>query len=250
MQARLLTPMLALVALYASCATATSNQAARLQQPTALDEPLRVLLLGDSISIGYTPFVQQALEGRAQVVRPTRGENSERPENCAGTNNGVEHLERWLTLEGGEWDVIHFNFGLHDLKRVHADTGKNSNDADAPHQASPERYEAQLRAIVTRLKTTGARLVFATTTPVPTGELRPYRAPADALEYNRIAVQVMADERVEVNDLFGFLMQREPSLLRPGDVHFSEVGSRELGERVALAILDVAGLPRRNSLCR
>ena len=95
--------------------------------------------------------------------------DGERVENCAGTNHGVLHVDRWLAQAGGKWDVIQFNFGLHDLKRVHPDTGKNSNDPGDPHQADPARYEAQLRSLVTRLKESGARLIFATTTPVPAG---------------------------------------------------------------------------------
>ena len=84
----------------------------------------KVLILGDSISIGYTPLVQKALEGEAHVFRPMRSEKG--AENCEGTTYGVTELERWLQIDGGGWDVIHFNFGLHDLKRVHPETRKNS----------------------------------------------------------------------------------------------------------------------------
>ena len=109
------------------------------------DKP-RVLILGDSISIGYMPTVKELLKDEAVVMRPMK--NEENPENCQGTNNGVKHIDRWLKIDGGNWDVIHFNFGLHDLKRVDFQTGKNSNDSDDPHQASPEEYEKQLREIV------------------------------------------------------------------------------------------------------
>lgn len=218
-----------------SCATGP-------ERPAPLDEPFRVLLLGDSISIGYTPHVEAALEGRAFVVRPRRDNEKRSPENCAGTNNGVQHIERWLALEGGAWDVIHFNFGLHDLKRVQPDTGKNSNDPDHPHQADPERYGAQLRTLVAAMRATGARLVFATTTPVPPGDLRPYREARDAVEYNAVARDVMADEGVPVNDLFAFVSAYPEPILREANVHFTPEGSRVLGDRVARAILEAAGL--------
>jgi acyl-CoA thioesterase-1 len=201
-------------------------------------EPLRVLLLGDSISMGYTPFVQETLADRAVVIRPTH-ENG-RAENCAGTNNGIVQLDRWLALDGGGWDVIHFNFGLHDLKRVEPETGKNSDDPSDPHQADLASYEAQLQQIVMRLQSTGARLVFATTTPVPDGELRPHREPGDAIAYNRVAEAVMQDAGVPVNDLHRFIAESDPPLSQYGDVHFTAEGSRALGERVAEAILDAA----------
>ncbi len=210
--------------------------------PEPLAEPIRVLILGDSISIGYTPVVRRLLGERAVVVRPTNARGN--PENCAGTNNGVEHIDRWLALDGGDWDVIHFNFGLHDLKHVDAETGGNSNDPADPHQASPERYGAQLGTIVTALKATGARLVYALTTPVPEGGLRPYRAPDDVVLYNGIALGVMADDGVPIDDLYAFALPRLAELQKPANVHFTAAGNEALAEEVVAAVLDVAGLPR------
>ncbi|MEM7307807.1 MAG: SGNH/GDSL hydrolase family protein [Planctomycetota bacterium] len=207
----------------------------------ALDEPFRVLLLGDSISMGYTEPVGELLAGRAVVQRALRPDG-ERAENCQGTNHGVQHLARWLAQDGGGWDVVHFNFGLHDLKRVQPDTGKNSGLPRDPHQASPERYRAQLSEIVARLQASGARLVFATTTPVPSAPLRPHRAPADVLLYNQIARDVMSAAGVPVNDLHGFVMARLDEMQRPRDVHFSREGSGALAAEVARAVLEAAGL--------
>lgn len=233
--------LLAAMPLLAACGSTAAA-------PAPLAEPFRVLLLGDSISIGYTPLVQEALAGRAIVLRPMNPDKNGVPgsggaENCAGTNKGVANLDRWLAIGGGEWDVIHFNFGLHDLKRVQPDSAKNSNDPAHPHQADPERYGAQLHTIVARLKETGARLVFATTTPVPEGDLRPYREAADAVEYNRVAVQVMEEEGVAVDDLFQFVTDYPETILRPANVHFTGDGSRALGDQVATSILAAAGLP-------
>src|ERR1051325_9877533 len=73
----------------------------------------RVLLIGDSISIGYTVTVQKALAGKANVHRI--------PENGADTVNGLKKIESWLG--DSHWDVIHFNWGLHDLK-VTGDRGR------------------------------------------------------------------------------------------------------------------------------
>ena len=68
----------------------------------------RVLVIGDSISIGYTLGVRALLRGKANVHRPA--------ENCRHTDIGLEKLEEWLGDQ--PWDVIHFNWGLHDLKYV------------------------------------------------------------------------------------------------------------------------------------
>ncbi|MEI6467818.1 MAG: hypothetical protein WCQ89_24065, partial [Verrucomicrobiota bacterium] len=65
----------------------------------------RVLLIGDSVSIGYTLAVRRELAGAANVHRP--------PANGGSTKIGLRDLDRWLGDQ--RWDVIHFNFGLHDL---------------------------------------------------------------------------------------------------------------------------------------
>ncbi len=196
--------------------------------------PMRVLLLGDSISMGYTPFVREMMAEQAVVAR-AMNEKGDKNENCCGTTLGVENLERWLAQDGGTWDVIHFNFGLHDLKRVHPETGKNSNDPDDPYQADPETYDNQLRNIVKRLKETGAFLVFATTTPVPSG-VEPYRAPGDPLIYNTIALNVMRDYDIQVNDLFAYVSPHIAQWMKPANVHFSEAGSKAMGSEVVRVI--------------
>src|SRR5689334_20865727 len=63
----------------------------------------RVLLIGDSISIGYTVTVRRELAGKANVLRI--------PENGADTANGLKKIDEWLGQS--KWDVIHFNWGLH-----------------------------------------------------------------------------------------------------------------------------------------
>ena len=123
------------------------------------------------------------------------------------------------------------------------DSAKDSNDPTHPHQADPERYEAQLHTIVARLKETGARLIFATTTPVPEGDLRPYREAADAVLYNRVAVRVMEEESVAVDDLFQFVTDYPETILRPANVHFTDDGSRALADQVVTSILTAAGVP-------
>src|SRR5262245_39232334 len=73
----------------------------------------RVLLIGDSISIGYTLPTRKLLEGKANIHRILT--------NGGPTTNGLKNLNSWLGSE--KWAVIHFNWGLHDLKMD--DAGKH-----------------------------------------------------------------------------------------------------------------------------
>ena len=185
----------------------------------------RVLMLGDSISMGYHRFVVDALLDQADVVRPR--------ENCAGTTKGVAKIDEWLHIDGGDFDVIHFNFGLHDLKHVKVAGGNAaSNDPVDPRQADLQTYERNLRLIVERLKETGAALIFATTTPVPPGDVRPHRDPKDVAEYNAIATRIMAEHGVAIDDLFEFALPVLEEIQQPVNVHFSPEGSNQLAAEV------------------
>ena len=183
----------------------------------------RVLLIGDSISVGYTPTVRRLLEGKANVHRVFR--------NCAHTNVGIEELDDWLGAK--PWDVIHFNWGLHDIKRLNAD-GKL--DLDGAPISPPEQYRWNMNTLVARLEKTGAELIWAATTPVPEGASG--RRPCDEMEYNVLAAEVMGRHGVAVNDLHAAVLPRLGDLQNPANVHFIEQGYEFLGERVAEAILE------------
>ena len=184
----------------------------------------RVLLIGDSISIGYTLPVREALRGRANVHRP--------PGNCSSTGHGLAQLDRWLGH--GKWDVIHFNFGLHDAKLP----------PEGVRHAPPEVYGRNLRALVRRLQATGAKLIWATTTPVPDGgQLAPDRRFGRIEEYNAIAAAVMAEHGVTTNDLHAFIAPDFARVGRPHDVHYTPEGYALLARQVARSI--AAQLPPR-----
>ena len=188
-----------------------------------------VLIIGDSISIGYTPGVQQRLVKEANVRHS--------PGNSQGTTHGLAELEAWLTPWNGKpWDVIHFNWGLHDLKRVQvAGTSVNSNDPKDPYQADLVTYEANLRKLVAILQQTKAQLIFATTTPFPAG-VKPYRSPEDVARYNQVAQQIMKEQSIPINDLHDFIAPQLATLQQPINVHFTKAGSEALAGEVAAAI--------------
>lgn len=210
---------------------------------SAADTPAkkRVLILGDSISIGYTTAVQKMLADEAFVLRPMR---NNKPENCMGTTSGVQNIDRWLQIDGGKWDVIHFNWGLHDIKHVKPD-GKVSDLATDPPQVTVEVYEKQLREIVTKLKATGAKLIFATTTPVPEGAMKVYRNDADAVRYNEAALKVMKENGIAVNDLYAFAKpQLQQIQIQPANVHFTPTGSEVLAGAVVKSIRAALASPK------
>ena len=180
----------------------------------------RVLLIGDSISVGYTPGVRKLLEGKANVLRI--------PVNGGPTSRGVEFLDDWLGA--GKWDVIHFNFGLHDIKRMK--NGKT--DITAEWQVGGEQYEKNLAALVQKLKATGARLIWASTTPVPEGASG--RIKGDEVIVNRIAEKVMKKHGVEIDDLYGCVLPHLDKYQRPQNVHFTDEGSGFLAQKVAGSI--------------
>ena len=197
----------------------------------------RVLIIGDSISIGYTPFVRDFLDNKAKVHRPMH--NDGQPENCQGTTSGVKNIDRWINEKEGDWDVIHFNFGLHDIKHVDPKTGANSNNPEHPQQANLQQYEKNLKKIVKKLRKTGAKLIFATTTPYPDKVSGPLREPGMPQKYNEVAVKIMQQNDIEINDLHGFVYGRMKELQIPNNVHFTEKGSKALGNVVAEKISNV-----------
>lgn len=231
------TTLLAGIWLAGALAAAGADKAPKAPDPAlapVADTPglPRVLLLGDSISIGYTLPVRARLQGQANVHRP--------PENCGETARGVKSLDKWLGA--GRWDVIHFNFGLHDLKYLD-EKGAYVTPDKGKQVASLADYEQNLRSIVARLKQTGAQLIFATTTPVPTGSSG--RVEHDERRYNAVALRVMRELGVAVDDLHAVVVPQQDKIQRPHNVHFTAAGCAQLAEQVVASILPLLPAPAK-----
>lgn len=194
-----------------------------------------VLIIGDSISIGYTPHVQKNLAGIADVFRiPGNGKYSE---------YGLKNLDKWIGTR--KWDVIHFNWGLWDLcyRNPDSKTQGNRDKANGKLTATPEQYQSNLESIVAKLKETDAKLIWCTTTPVPDHEAG--RKLGDDLKYNRIAEKVVSANGVLINDLHSHALERLPEIqVRKGDVHFTPAGYAHLADKVTQEISSV--LAERN----
>jgi acyl-CoA thioesterase-1 len=183
----------------------------------------RVLLIGDSISIGYTVAVRERLAGKANVHRI--------PVNGGPTTRGLSDMDVWLGDR--KWDVIHFNWGLHDLKYIDAQ-GKLVDVSRGRQQVPIDEYEKNLESLVQRLRQTGARLIWRSTTPVPAGAEG--RAPEDAPRYNEVAARIMQRHGIPIDDQYTFALPRLAEIQLPANVHFTEEGSRQLGAQAAAAI--------------
>lgn len=181
-----------------------------------VDDPKlpRVLLIGDSISIGYTVATRNLLKGKANLHRIRV--------NGGPTIRGLEQIDKWLGDK--KWDVIHFNWGLHDLKYI-----------GDKQQVPPAEYEKNLKKLVARLKATKAKLIWCNTTPVPKG-VKPPRTNDDVLRYNAIAAEIMKENGIAVDDLYTFANGRLSEIQRPNNVHFSNAGSKVLAGQVVKTI--------------
>ena len=192
----------------------------------------RVLIIGDSIAMGYTWEVRKLLVGKANVQHPDV--------NCWSTEFGLEHVNQWIGKK--HWDVIYLNFGLHDLKYLD-DKGQYVTPDKGKQVTSVKQYQANLRRIVATLQSTGAKLIFATTTPVPGGSSG--RVWRDEIRYNAAAVEVMREIGVEIDDLWSLVNPSLTALQQPRNVHFTAEGYRVLGVEAASRIaLDLPGARR------
>ncbi|WP_345684360.1 SGNH/GDSL hydrolase family protein [Novipirellula caenicola] len=186
-----------------------------------------VLLIGDSISIGYTIDVRKRLAGKADVFRI--------PSNGKYAAFGCENLDQWLGQR--KWDVIHFNWGLWDIcyRNPQSKTQGHRDKVNGTLTATPDQYRQNLQQAVARLKQTDATLIWCATTPVP--ELEAGRKVGDEIKYNLIAESIMKKNGIRINDLHTHALQKLPEIQKqPGDVHFTPAGYAFLAEKVALDI--------------
>ncbi len=191
----------------------------------------RVLLIGDSISIGYTLETRKLLDGKVNVHRILT--------NGGPTSRGLESLDEWLGK--GKWDAIHFNWGLHDLKYMGPKGGNlaDPNASTSRQQIPPDQYAKNMRELVGLLQKTGAKLIWTSTTPVPAGAGG--RIQGDAAKYNAIALKIITDKGVAVDDLYALALPQLSKIQQPKNVHFTPAGYKVLARQAANSILKALG---------
>lgn len=185
----------------------------------------KVLIIGDSISLGYTPFVKQILAKKATV--------SHNKGNAQHSGYGLENIETWIQKD--DYDVIQFNWGLWDLCYRHPDS-KVQGHRDKENGTvtySTEQYEQNMEAIVNLLKEkTNAKLIFVTTSYVPKQEAGRYVK--DVAKYNKVAMRIMKRNAIQVNDI-SKKSKRIHDKFGQGDdnVHYKKKGYEELGKIIS-----------------
>jgi acyl-CoA thioesterase-1 len=208
---------------------AQTNKAKRVNPMTPIEEVKglpHVLIIGDSISIGYTLPTRALLQGKVNLHRiPTNG---------GPTTKGLAEIEKWL--KNKKWDLIHFNWGLHDLKYMGKDgTNLVPKEKGGVVQVPLAEYEKNLEKLVVRMKKSAKQLVWRNTTPIPAGSKALYVG--DSVKYNQAAARVMKRHKIPTLDLFTPSKKNMKDWMKKADVHYYPHGSQALAEIVAKDIL-------------
>ena len=203
-----------------------------------------LLLLGDSIRLGYDSFVQEKLAGRMNVYFAE--------DNGRFAQYTLRELSIWKSKLSwpDDIDVVHWNNGLWDILHLSSkatgydgeDTGETIVSANRPADlrfdkdplTPPDMYRYMLGRIVTRIHQLFPRaaVIFATTTPV-IEELATtaYRSNAEVELYNRIAREVLIPRGVRINEL-GDFSKANCSKLHRDWVHYTDEGSELLASEI------------------
>lgn len=184
------------------------------------DRP-KVLIIGDSISMGYTRHAVSAVGESLELVRHDG--------NGGDSSNVLSHLPQWLE-RFHDAELVHVNCGLHDIKR---------SRPDGSYQVPLEKYRENLSSIADMLKSAGRNVLWAATTPVM-DEMHAARGSdfdryqQDVLTYNQAAAEIMSEAGVSINDLHAVVQDAgiETCLGQDG-VHMTEWGYVTLGRAVA-----------------
>ena len=180
-----------------------------------------VLLIGDSIRMGYCNTVKEELQDVAEVVFPE--------ENCRFTQNVIVSLNKWAGMcEREKVSLVQFNCGHWDAAHW--------NGEEVPLNDIPV-YQENIRRIIHRLRITfpNAQIIFATTTPISplgfSGGLNP-RTTEEIIRYNEAAVAAAHEFGIAVNDLFAFTKDCPASCYRDY-CHFTPEHFAVIGKHVA-----------------
>lgn len=183
-----------------------------------------ILVIGDSISIGLTGPLNELMSGY-DVFHPA--------DNCRNSYFTRQNLGRWIEnpMYTDGLEVILWNNGIWDT--VTAADGEKSTSPIEWFGTSLEDYEDNMRAIATKLKATGKRIIFFTTTEVTGGPF--IMGKENAL--NDIAKTIMNDFNIEVIDLYQYAIDVEAVHNPSYDVHFVKESNYVLAQYVKDFIL-------------
>lgn len=180
----------------------------------------RVLLLGDSIRMFCQEKIKEELGEDYEVVAPS--------ENCRFSLYTLCNLKSWLDTLGTP-DVIHWNNGLWDTCVRFPEDGC---------LVPLGQYVENMKHIYRELQKTGAKIIFATTTPVHPEKQD--NSTDDIRRYNEAVLGIFGPD-ITVNDLFSLVLPHIPDYLRSDMIHPSEAGIAAIARQSAELIRKVAG---------
>lgn len=167
----------------------------------------RILIIGDSISRGCTVPVRNVLKDKVNVHRA--------PANCGPTRYGLEKLDVWMGE--GKWDLVVFNFGIHDRR------------------TKTEDYTANLQKLIERIKPRTKKIMWLTSTPVPEGANEYVEGSIGRL--NAAATPLMEQNGIPVVDLNAYITPKLGEYQLPRNCHFKGEGYEYMGKFIADNIL-------------
>ncbi len=167
-------------------------------------------MLGDSIRMGYDEYVKDLLKGRFDVYY----DDADNGRFAAYTLWQVNQLFK----KHGKFDVVHWNNGYWDIN-------SEAPMVDAMHPI--DEYLHFLSRIIKEIRSNGAEIIFATTTPVlDKGNER-------VIEYNNAAKKLMADNNIAVNDLYSLMLKDKNYYKCEDGLHLTQEGYRVCAKQVA-----------------
>lgn len=168
-------------------------------------EPPRALIIGDSIYNTPSRMATEQLKGRVEVVWQHKVSTFH-------TGTALEKIDELLGEE--KLDLIHFNFGFTDLMYKDPSTKSiraMSKEAGGVRVSSLKVYEKNLRELVKRFRATGAKLVWASTTPIAADYNGVLEAGSE-IEYNQIAARIMKEHNITINDMHAYINASEVAM--------------------------------------
>lgn len=188
----------------------------------------KILLVGDSIRVGYDKYVKMAFEGVAHVYYP-----DENTRFAAYVCRNLDCWQKWLC--GDDIDVIHWNAGLWD--NLPLPDGKLLTPINV-YKEYVERI-----CVISNLLFPCAKMIFATSTPVrDRPDLPIARRNEDTEKYNAAAVEIVKRYGGQINDLYSLAKAAPDEYHSDGTHYYTKEGTRMLTDQVVKCLEQTLGI--------
>lgn len=190
----------------------------------------KIVLIGDSIRMGYDKYVKEALKDTAQVYYPD--------ENCKFSQYVLRFAHSWK--EKGEWpddiDLVHWNAGLWDVIEIFGDEPLSTL---AHYENIIPRVDKRLRELFPN-----AKMVFATSTAVAEQicNKNMNRHNSTIKQYNDAAVKLLKESGTVINNLFELTLDCPVEYHSDGVHYNTDIGRKYIGDKVVSVICNELGI--------